>query len=249
MTFRADALPFFDTVRPRIFAHRGLHTKAPENSLSAFRAAVEAGVTYIETDIVASRDGVAMISHDLVLDRVAGIPGAVNEKSARELGDIDLGGEGFITLEAALGAFPRTRFNIDVKDSAAIDGLVRAVRESEAQDRVLITSFSTSRRKPALAKLPGVATSATGTEFLRMFTTARLGLIPRVSDQHAIQIPALLGRIPTVTPALLDRYHRAGLEVHVWTVNEPAEMQRLLSMGVDGVVTDRADLALDLVRP
>jgi glycerophosphoryl diester phosphodiesterase len=248
MTFRADAMPFFDSARPRIFAHRGLHTTAPENSLSAFRAAVEAGVTYIETDIVASRDGVAMISHDLILDRVAGIPGAVNEKSARELAETDLGGEGFITLEAALSTFPRTRFNIDVKDSAAIDGLVRAIKETEAQDRVLITSFSTSRRKPALAKLPGVATSATGTEFLRMFTTARLGLTPLVSDQHAIQIPAFIGRIPTVTPALLDRYHRAGLEVHVWTVNEPSEMRRLLSMGVDGLVTDRADLALDLVR-
>jgi glycerophosphoryl diester phosphodiesterase len=248
MTFRADSMPFFDGLRPRVLAHRGLHTKSPENTLGSFRAAVDAGVDYIETDIVASRDGFAMVSHDLVLDRVAGISAAVNTLSASELADVDLGGEGFITLEHALREFPDTRFNIDVKDSGAIDGLVRAVEATGAHDRVLVSSFSSSRRREAMRWLPGVATSTTATEFLGVFATARLGMTPRPADQHAIQIPARVGRLSTVTPALVSRYHRAGLEVHVWTVNESSEMRRLIDIGVDGIVTDRADIALDIIH-
>lgn len=244
MTFRAAEMPFFDGVGPRIFAHRGLHTVAPENSYGSFAAAVAAGVTYIETDIVASRDGVAMIAHDLVLDRVAGIAGPVNERSAAELADIDLGGEGFITLEHALGAFPTTRFNIDVKDAGAIDGLARAIASTCARDRVLVSSFSSRRRRTALTQLPAVATSATAGEFLAIFAAARIGFTPRVSDQHAVQIPSHIGAIPTVSRKLVDRYHDAGLEVHVWTVNDETEMRRLVDLGVDGIVTDRADLAI-----
>ncbi len=248
MTFRADSLPYFRGQRPRVFAHRGLHTSAPENSLGAFRAAVDAGVEYIETDIVASRDGFAMVSHDRVLDRVAGISAPVNSLSASELADVDLGGEGFITLEHALREFPSTRFNIDVKDAGAIDGLVRAVEATDARDRVLVSSFSTSRRREAMSRLPGVATSTTATEFLGVFASARFGVTPRPADQHAIQIPARIGRLSTVTPALVSRYHRAGLEVHVWTVNDPAEMRRLIDIGVDGIVTDRADIALEIIH-
>jgi glycerophosphoryl diester phosphodiesterase len=248
MTFRAESMPFFEGQRPRVFAHRGLHTSAPENSLGAFSAAVSAGVDYIETDIVASRDGYAMVSHDLVLDRVAGISAPVNSLSAAELADVDLGGEGFITLEHALTAFPTTRFNIDVKDASAIDGLVRAVTTTGAFDRVLVSSFSTARRRSALRRLPAVATSATAMEFLRIYASARLGATPMISDLHAVQIPARVGALSTVTPALINRYHRAGVEVHVWTVNDPKDMRELLDMGVDGIVTDRADLALDVIQ-
>jgi glycerophosphoryl diester phosphodiesterase len=248
MTFRAESMPFFMGQRPRVFAHRGLHTSAPENSLGAFRAAVSAGVDYIETDIVASRDGYAMVSHDLVLDRVAGIAAPVNSLLAAELADVDLGGEGFITLENALTAFPTTRFNIDIKDASAIDGLVRAVTATDAFDRVLVSSFSTARRRSALRRLPAVATSATAAEFLRIYASARLGATPVISDVHALQIPARIGALRTVTPALINRYHRAGVEVHVWTVNDPKDMRELLDMGVDGIVTDRADLALDVIQ-
>lgn len=248
MTFRADSLPYFRGQRPRVFAHRGLHTSAPENTLGSFLAAVDAGVEYIETDIVASRDGFAMVSHDLVLDRVAGISAPVNSLSASELADVDLGGEGFITLEHALREFPNTRFNIDVKDAGAIDGLVRAVDATDARDRVLVSSFSSARRREALSRLAGVATSTTAVEFLRVFVSARLGMTPRPADQHAIQIPARVGRLNTVSPALVSRYHRAGLEVHVWTVNDPAEMRRLIEIGVDGIVTDRADIALEVIH-
>lgn len=243
MTFRTETLPYFEGRRPRILAHRGLHTDFPENSRGAFRAAVDIGIEYIETDVVASRDGVAVISHDLVLDRISDATGPVAQFSAAELERIDLGGEGFITLETALTEFPTTRFNIDVKDAGVIDGVVRAITATDAHDRVLVTSFSGARRRHVVRELPPVATSASAAEFLAIFAAARLGLTPLLPRVHAVQIPSHIGRLPTVTPALVSRYHRAGLEVHVWTINDEPEMRRLLAMGIDGIVTDRADIA------
>lgn len=247
MTFHAESHPFFEGAKPRVFAHRGLHTAHPENTLGAFRAAVDVGVTYIETDVVASSDGIAMIAHDLVLDRVAGILAPVRTLTAAELADIDLGGEGFITLRQALTEFPSTRFNIDVKDAGAIPDVVSAIAETESARRVLVSSFSAKRRRAALGGLPEVATSAASTEFLALFASSRVGLTPPLPRIHAVQIPSAVYGIPTVTRTLVDRYHLLGLEVHVWTINDEAEMRRLLALGVDGIVTDRADLAMRVI--
>jgi glycerophosphoryl diester phosphodiesterase len=240
-------MPFFEGIRPRVFAHRGLHTNHPENSRGAFRAAVDAGVSYIETDVVSSSDGIAMVTHDLVLDRVAGIRAAVGDFTAAQLADVDLGGEGFITLRQALADFPTTRFNVDVKDERAIFDVAAAIRDVSATERVLVSSFATVRRRAALANLPGVASSASSTEFLRVFAAVRLGFTPPLPQIQALQIPASAYGIPTVTRALVDRYHRLGLEVHVWTINDEVEISRLLQLGVDGIVTDRADVALRVV--
>ena len=248
MTFRADSHSYFEGSKPRVFAHRGLHTEHPENTRGAFEAALAIGVTHIETDVVASRDGVAMIAHDLVLDRVAGIHARVGDFTAAALADVDLGGEGFITLRQALAEFPRARFNIDIKDATAIDDVVAAVRELGAENRVLITSFSAARRRSATALLPAVASSASGSEFLRIFAATSLWITPPLPQIQAIQIPATAYGIPTVSRSLVERYHRLGLEVHVWTVNDATEMRRLLAMGIDGIVTDRADIALGVIN-
>lgn len=230
-----------------MLAHRGLHVDVPENTASAFRAAVDAGVSYIETDVVGSKDGIAMISHDTVLDRVSSRTGRVDSLTAAELADVDLGGEGFITLAQALEQFPATRFNIDVKDAAAVDGVVTAVRDTGAFDRVLLTSFSAARRREVTSRLPTVASSASASEFLVLATAIRLGFTPPLPLIQALQIPEKANGITFVTEQLVDRYHRAGLEVHVWTVNDEATMRRLLASGVDGIVTDRADIALGVV--
>ncbi len=247
MTFRAADHPYFAGRTPRVFAHRGLHTTAPENTASAFQAAVDAGVTFIETDVVGSKDGVAMISHDTTLDRVSDRTGRVNSLTAAELAGVDLGGEGFLSLAQALERFPDTRFNIDVKDAAAIEGVVSAVQDAGALDRVLLTSFSAARRRAVTKRMPTVASSASSTEFLVIASAIRLGFTPPLPLIHALQIPEKANGLTFVTEELVDRYHRAGLEVHVWTVNDEATMRRLLAMGVDGIVTDRADIALGVV--
>ena len=248
MTFLARNLAFFDLPGPRVFAHRGLHLDVPENTAGSFRAALEAGIRYIETDVVASRDGIAMIAHDLTLDRVANDSRALADVTAAELADVDLGGEGFITLRDALERFPTARFNVDVKDLRAVPDVVNVIRATESLDRVLITSFSATRRRAVVAELPDIASSAASTEFARIFLAARLWITPPLPRIQAVQIPARGLGVDTVTPTLIDRYHRAGLEVHVWTINDPVEMARLLALGVDGIVTDRADLALRLVN-
>lgn len=247
MTFRAENHPYFAGRTPRVFAHRGLHTDVPENSASSFQAAVDAGVTFIETDVVGSRDGIAVISHDTTLDRVSTQTGLVNSLTAAELANVDIGGEGFITLADALDRFPTTRFNIDVKDEGAIEGVVSAVRDADALDRVLLTSFSAARRRAVLSRLPGIASSPSATEFLVIAAAARLGITPPLPLVHALQIPERANGMTFVTERLVERYHRAGLEVHVWTVNDEVTMRRLLAMGVDGIVTDRADIAMSVV--
>ena len=125
---RSPADEYFAPARPRVFAHRGLATEAPENTLLAFAHAVGVGADYIETDVQVSRDGVAIIAHDTDLTRVAGRELRVDQLTLAELRRIDLGhGQGFCSLTDALDAFPRTRFNIDVKAAGAVEPTIACV--------------------------------------------------------------------------------------------------------------------------
>lgn len=235
-----------------MFAHRGLAVSAPENTLLAFQHALELGVDHIETDVHASSDGHAIVAHDDDLRRVGGIDARVDTLTARDLARLDLGaGQHVPTLAETLDAFPDARFNIDLKSAAAIAPTVAAIRAARAEQRVLLTSFSEQRRRAALRLLPEVATSASGPRFAAalLATVVRAGPVVRqaLRGLHAVQIPERALGISTVTPARIAAFHAAGVEVHVWTVNEPADMARLLDRGIDGIVTDRADLALSVV--
>ena len=236
-----------------MLAHRGLALEAPENTLLAFAKALAVGVTHIETDVHASADGVAVIAHDESLDRVADRKVRVDQLTMAELRRVELGeGQGFCSLAEALDAFPEARFNIDIKSGAAVAPTVKAISEHRATDRVLVTSFSDSRRKRAVAALPGVATSVSAGTTLRLVLANRLrwsaaarGILNPV---HAIQVPERWKGLRIVTPPLIRACHLANVEVHVWTINDPVDMNRLLDLGVDGLVTDRADLAMDVIR-
>ncbi|MFC6355621.1 glycerophosphodiester phosphodiesterase family protein [Luethyella okanaganae] len=243
---------YLDTPWPRVLAHRGLAIEAPENTLLAFLKALSTGATHVETDVHATLDGIAVISHDRDLSRLVGRDIRVDQLTLAELKRIDLGhGQSFASLAEALDAFPETRFNIDVKSDDAIEATALAVRHAGAVARVLVTSFSESRRQRTVALLPGVASSASAPRFALALLAARLGMsdsVRRALDGLvAVQIPEHAAGLRIVTPRLLRAVHRAGLEVHVWTVNEPADMTRLLDLGVDGLVTDRCDVAVSLV--
>lgn len=240
-------MSFLDGRPPRVIAHRGLALDAPENTLLAFLRALSAGATHLETDIHASADGVAVVAHDPDLSRVAGRAVQVAQLTLAELRRVDLGhGQAFCSLAEALDAFPHARFNIDVKDGRAADSAVAAIREARATDRVLITSFSPARRKAVADRLPGVASSPAVSEFLPVLAGAKAGagaLVRRsLRGFAAVQVPERRGPLRIVTRRTVDRIHAAGAEVHVWTVNEPADMIRLLDLGVDGIVTDRCDV-------
>ncbi len=244
---------FFSGSLPRVMAHRGLAIAAPENTLLAFASALAIGVTHLETDVHASADGISVISHDADLLRTAGVPARVDGLTLGQLQKIDLGqGQTLPSLSDALEAFPSARFNIDIKSDAAVEPTVRAIVTAGAVNRVLVTSFDDRRRRRAVRALPGVATSASAVLFAAALFAAKLRITPLTASLlgtvQAVQVPERMHGVSVVSASVVLRLKRAGVEVHVWTINDPRAMGRLLDLGVDGLVTDRADLALELVR-
>ncbi|WJL95509.1 glycerophosphodiester phosphodiesterase family protein [Microbacterium sp. ET2] len=241
-----------------MLAHRGLvpegSTDLVENSFAAVAAAHAAGATYVESDCHVTLDGEVVLFHDDDLQRIAGDPRAIAAVTLAELSELMAGLGGLLTLDQALESFPTVRFNLDVKAPAAAEAVGRAV--APYADRVLLTSFSDERRRAALAAAADAgapirpATSA-GTQTITRLLLAsgfrvRRAVSRLLSDVDALQVPERRGRVPIVTPRLIENAHRHGVEVHVWTVNDPSDMERLLLAGVDGLVTDRADVALPL---
>ena len=250
--------PYFAPRGPRVFAHRGLafapdgSPAAPENTAAAFADAIAIGAAYVETDVHASSDGIAVISHDPSLDRVAGRPGRVSDLTLAQLQAIDLGGgQGFRSLAAVLAEFPATRFNIDIKSLDAVQPTVDAILAADASDRVLVTSFSEARRVAAVRQLPGVATSAGASRFAVALLAGKVGLswLVRIAlrDIDCVQVPMSHLGLRITTPPMIRRLHAAGVEIHVWTINDAKTMRALLDLGVDGIVTDRADVAMTVL--
>ncbi|CAN5496805.1 glycerophosphodiester phosphodiesterase [soil metagenome] len=242
---------YLSPTRPRLFAHRGLAIEAPENTLLAFARAVGLGVEYLETDVHASSDGVAMISHDPDLTRLTGREVRIDQLTASELQEIDLGeGQTFTTLAAALDAFPDARFNIDIKAMAAASPTVEVIRRARAENRVMVGSFSDARRRAVVRELPTVATSVSSRNAVIAAWSAAVGLrsVTRraLRGAQAMQIPEKILGASTTTPRALAAFHSAGVEVHVWTINDAATMNRLLDAGVDGIMTDRADIGVEV---
>lgn len=248
----AQTTGFFAGSLPRVLAHRGLAVDAPENTLLAFLSALAIGVTHLETDVHSTADGIAVISHDADLLRSAGISTRIDRLTLAELRKVDLGsGQTIPTLAEALAAFPDARFNIDLKSDAAVGPAVDAILKEDAVDRVLVTSFDNRRRRRAVRALPGVATSASAVPFAAALFAGKLGLSPLtrrlLRGVQAVQVPERLRGVTVISRRMVRLLQSAAVEVHVWTVNEPVDMRRLLTLGVDGLVTDRADLAIELL--
>lgn len=247
--------------RPRVFAHRGFVTAADaasgvvENSLVSLTAAVELGADYVETDCHLTSDGHVVLFHDADLTRVLGDARPLAETPMRELRAMMSDRGGLLALEEALEAFPHTRFNIDVKAEAAAAPLGRIV--APHRERVLVTSFSDEFRIAALRAAAQAAdgsrpaTSPGRSALIRILLALATRSEPRITRAlagfDALQIPERQGPLRILTPRLLDAAHRHSVEVHVWTVNDPQAMLRLAQLGVDGVISDRADLALTVL--
>ncbi len=238
---------YLDGDGPRAFAHRGWHTgdlAGCENSMAAFGRAVAEGYRYLETDVHATADGVLIAFHDFRLDRVTDGRGRISALSWDEVRTARIGGREPIPLMAeVLASFPSTRFNIDPKTDAAVGPLVDLLRSSGATDRVGLGSFSDARLTSLRQALgTAVATSLGPRAVTRLSLASRFGGAPPAAGAVAAQVPVRYGLLPVVTPKFVAAAHRTGLEVHVWTIDDPAEMRRLLELGVDGLMTDRPDL-------
>ncbi|WP_197515831.1 glycerophosphodiester phosphodiesterase [Arthrobacter sp. U41] len=233
-------------------AHRGFSPDGLENTMAAFRAAVELGFRHLETDVHTTADGVLLLFHDETLDRVTDGRGRISELTAETVALARIGGAEPIPLLAELAtAFPDVRINLDVKDWNSVDTLAAAIERYSLHDRVLIASFSDRRRRAVLRQLSRPAASSAGMVSNALFVLLgpvlpapllRLTAGRALRGVQALQVPVSYGGVTVVSPGFVRRAHLHGLQVHVWTVNDPAEMHRLLDLGVDGIVTDRADL-------
>jgi glycerophosphoryl diester phosphodiesterase len=242
------ATPYFDHPRPIAFAHRGGAAHSPENSLRAFERAAELGYTYLETDARSTRDGALIAFHDATLDRATGMRGEVSAMTYQQLSAARVGGtEPIPLLEDVLGSFPDQRFNIDLKDPGTIEPLVGVLRRTSAWDRVCIASFSGKRLleaqrrldRPVCLALPPAAIVA-----LRY-----LGLPGKVAAASVARLGVQCAQVPSqiATRAFVRRAHELGLQVHVWTLNTQAEIERALDLGADGVMTDEIALLRDVL--
>ncbi len=236
--------------RPLAFAHRGGAAHGDENTLAAFGRAVALGYRYLETDVHATADGVAVVFHDATLDRVLGRAGRVAQLRWADLASVRVGGEAVVPkLADLLDAWPQVRLNIDVKADTAVDPTAAVVRAVGALDRVLLASFA-DRRVRRLRQLlgPGLATSLGSRAVAALWAGSRIGRgAARVTrGAAAAQVPPNAGRLRLVDRRFVGYAHALGLHVHVWTIDEPAAMEYLLDLGVDGIMTDHLDVLRDV---
>jgi glycerophosphoryl diester phosphodiesterase len=210
--------------------------------MAAFQRAVDLGYRYVETDVHATADGVLLAFHDRTLDRVTGLTGRIADQPYQRLRDARIGGEHPIpTLEDVLGTWPLLRVNIDVKSLGATAPLADVIRRTGSIDRVCVASFS-QRRVSVLRRALGprlcTALAPSRIALLRLASTSRLAAALAPRRVPCVQIPDRLGALPVVTARLVSLAHRHGLRVHVWTVDDEQDMNRLLDLGVDGIMTD-----------
>jgi glycerophosphoryl diester phosphodiesterase len=251
---RQTGYPFLDDGGPVLaFAHRGgaRHPDLPglENTLTAFAHAVALGYRYLETDVHATSDGVLVAFHDAALERVTDGAGSLADLHVAQVAALRVGGrEPVPTLADLVDAFPGARFNIDLKADAAVVPLAAFVVERDLSDRVLVGSFS-GRRLRRFRRLAGhrVPTSAHPAEVVA-FVLLPARWARRVTGASVLQVPHRLGRLTIAGRSVVRRAHAVGVQVHVWTVDDPAEMRLLLDRGVDGLMTDRTDLLRDVLR-
>jgi len=231
------------------FAHRGGALEAPENTMKAFGYAVDLGYRYVETDAYATRDGVLLAFHDDRLDRVTDRKGQIAELDYADIRDARIGGsEPIPLLEELLTAWPDLRINIDPKHDGAVSPLIDLLRRLKVLDRVCIGSFSDARiARFRMAFGAAVCTSMGPREVTRFWLSKRRIVLGRFGA-NCIQIPVKQGPFKLVDARAVRAARRHGLKLHVWTIDDEAEMRRLIALGVDGIMPDRPALLRSVIN-
>ena len=231
----------YDT--PIAFAHRGGASDAPENTMPAFQRAIDLGYIYLETDVHATKDGVLLAFHDDDLSRTCGRPGLISELNYAEIKDARVRGtEPIPLLEDLIVAWPHAHLNIDCKSDQALLPLADRLARGDIFDRVCIGSFSDKRLNRLRDQFGERLCTSMGP---RDVTKLRLGSWVHRSGSfrniRAAQVPVSQGPLTIVDKSFIQAAHNADIQVHVWTIDEPDEMVRLLDLGVDGIMTDKLE--------
>lgn len=259
--------PYFDLPTPIVIGHRGAAGAAPENTLESFRRGVADGAAIVETDLHATCDGALVLLHDEDVARTTDGSGPIAELTLAQAKRLDAG-HGFAldggfpwrgrglripTLEEAFAALPGMRFNIEIKEAApgVVERTLETIASAGRQDLTLLAAekdaiMATIRESVARSGI-GVAIGACVGDVVRCVRAALDGAAPPPGVM-ALQIPADLGGKPVVTPELLRFAHANGIQVHVWTINDPLQMHALLELGVDGIISDHPDRVRDVVK-
>jgi glycerophosphoryl diester phosphodiesterase len=245
----AARFAFLDHPGVLAFAHRGGALEAPENTLAAFQYAVDLGYRYLETDVHATRDGVLIAFHDDRLDRVTNAKGVIAELDFAQVKPARIGGTHPIPLLAdVLTAWPGIRVNIDPKADNATAPLVRVLKDLKAQDRVCVGAFSDARIARVRAAFDGQICTSLGPRGVLRFRAASFGLPVGTFAAGALQVPTRAAGMNLVDARLIRSANARGMHVHVWTVDDEAEMERLIDLGVHGIMTDRPALLRGVLK-
>ncbi|MEV6761697.1 glycerophosphodiester phosphodiesterase [Streptomyces sp. NPDC051105] len=242
--------PYLDHPGPIAFAHRGGAADGLENTVAQFRRAVALGYRYIETDVHATADGRLVAFHDDTLDRVTDGVGRIGDLPWEDVRHARVAGREPLPLfEELLEEFPDVRWNVDAKAEPALRPLLDLIDRTDSYDRVCVGSFSEARvlRAQRIAG-PRLATSF-GTRGVVGLRLRSWGLPASVRRSAvAAQVPESQSGVPVVDRRFVRAAHARGLHVHVWTINEPERMHRLLDLGVDGIMTDHIDTLREVMQ-
>jgi glycerophosphoryl diester phosphodiesterase len=254
--------------RPLTFAHRGGAGLWPENTLQAFRGAIELGCSHLETDLRLSKDGEIVLFHDERLERTTDGEGLVSALTLEELKRLDAGyrfspdgasfparGRGIVipTFGELVAEAPGVSFNVEIKERGHPDlpvALWEFIQRHGIADRVIVAAEKHPLVRDFRRLSSGsVATAASRRECLLFGLASGLGVTWALDIRYqALQIPVQVRDFRFLTPRLLESARRRGVAVHVWTIDDPGEMQRLLEAGVDGLMSDFPDRLLGVVR-
>jgi glycerophosphoryl diester phosphodiesterase len=248
---------YFASPPPRIFGHRGAAGVAPENTLPSFALAAALGATHLELDVHPTADGEIVVLHDPLLERTTDGHGAVTDLRCSQIAALDAGyqfthdghtfpyrGQGVRvpSLQDVLREFPAHALNIEIKQggAAVVDAVVALLRRTSSLPRVVLAAEH-DEIMGVIRRTAGdqIATSMSVGEVIAFFDRLqRDDWTDYAPPGRALQIPPAHGGMELVTPASIAAAHRLGIEIHVWTINDAAEIDRLLDLGVDGVMSD-----------
>lgn len=222
-----------------VLAHRGGALEANENTLESFQYAHDIGCEYIETDVQVTSDGIPYIFHDEDLSRIVGEKKLFNELSSSEIDNLVIFSDHKIpTLKSVLISLPNTLFQIDVKtDDVAIPAL-KVIEECGALNRVCIASFSSKRLEMVRNLYPDICISMGPKEIIKTLL-ASFGLYSKLIHGQCLQVPIYQYGIKIVTQRFINYVQKKGLKIIVWTINDQETMDKLIAMGVDGIITDK----------
>lgn len=254
-----------ENARPLVFAHRGGGGLFPENTLGAFEYSAKMGVDVLELDVHATSDGALVVNHDATVDRTTDGRGRITELTLEQIKKLDAGyafstdggktfpfrakGVTIPTLEEIFAALPEMTFNVEPKQEtpSIIKSLCSLIRERKMADKVIVGSFRQSILTEFRLECSEVATSASPSEVSKFLALSKTGVAESYSPpMQALQVPEYIGSLQVVSKEFVEAAHKRNLKVHVWTINETADMQRLLELGVDGIMTDYPDRLLTL---